>query len=69
MTVLVPELDDYLRPPEARQRFALVPQADVIGIEGAKHLWVGERFVRTALTEIVRRVSPAALPLPTSWPA
>jgi uncharacterized protein len=69
MTVLVPELDDYLRPAEARQRFALVPQADVIGIEGAKHLWVGERFVRTALTEIVRRVSPAALPLPTSWPA
>jgi alpha/beta superfamily hydrolase len=68
MTVLVPELDDYLRPAEARQRFALVPQAEVIAVEGAKHLWVGERFVRIALTEIVRQVAPHALPLPTSWP-
>jgi alpha/beta superfamily hydrolase len=68
LTVLVPELDDYLRPAEAEQRFALVPQAEVIGVEGAKHLWVGERFVRIALTEIVRRVAPDALPLPTSWP-
>ncbi len=68
LLVLVPELDDYLRPAEAEQRFALVPQAEVIGVEGAKHLWVGERFVRTALTEIVRRVAPAALPLPTQWP-
>jgi alpha/beta superfamily hydrolase len=68
LTVLVPELDDYLRPTEARQRFALVPQAQVIAVEGAKHLWVGERFVRIALTEIVRQVAPAALPLPTSWP-
>ena len=35
----------------------------------AKHLWVGERFVRTALTEIVRHVAPEALPLPTQWPS
>jgi alpha/beta superfamily hydrolase len=69
LTVLVPELDDYLRPAEARQRFALVPQAEVLSVEGAKHLWVGERFVRVALTEIVRRAAPQALPLPTSWPA
>ena len=69
LTVLVPELDDYLRPDEARQRFALVPQAEVIAVEGAKHLWVGERFVRVALTEIVRRVAPGAVPLPTAWPA
>jgi alpha/beta superfamily hydrolase len=68
LTVLVPELDDYLRPAEAQRRFALVPQAEVIPVEGAKHLWVGERFVRIALTEIVRRVAPQALPLPTSWP-
>jgi alpha/beta superfamily hydrolase len=68
LTVLVPERDDYLRPDEARARFALVPQAEVLGVEGAKHLWVGERFVRIALTEIVRRVAPQALPLPTTWP-
>jgi uncharacterized protein len=61
LTVLVPELDDYLRPDEARQRFARVPKADVIGVDGAKHLWVGEKYVRLVLTEIVRTVNPAAL--------
>ena len=69
LVALVPELDDYLRPDEARERFALVPQADVIGVPGGRHLWVGERFVRIALTEIVRQLAPLALPLPTHWPA
>ena len=68
LVVLVPELDDYLRPDEARRRFTLVPQARLVAVEGAKHLWVGERFVREALTEIVRTVAPLALPLPTTWP-
>ncbi len=67
LTVLVPELDDYLRPDEARRRFARVPQADLIAVDRAKHLWVGEPYVRIVLTEIVRRVNPAALPLPTEW--
>src|ERR1700749_2326492 len=67
LVALVPELDDYLRPDEARQRFARVPQAEVIGVDGAKHLWVGEKYVSIALNEIVRRVSPAAWPLPTEW--
>lgn len=67
LIALVPELDDYLRPPEARQRFARVPQADVIGVDRAKHLWVGEPSVRIVLGEIVRRVNPAAWPLPTEW--
>lgn len=65
LVVLVPEFDDYLRPEEARTRFARVPQAEVIGVEGAKHLWVGEPYVRIALDEIVKRVNPAAHPLPT----
>jgi hypothetical protein len=43
-----------------------VPQAEVVAAEGAKHLWVGERYTRVALNEIVRRVNPAAWPLPTS---
>jgi uncharacterized protein len=64
---LVPEFDDYLRPVEARARFARIPQAEVIGVPEAKHLWVGERFVRIVLNEIVRRVNPAAWPLPTEW--
>ncbi|PRY01805.1 alpha/beta hydrolase [Allonocardiopsis opalescens] len=67
LVALVPEFDDYLRPPEARERFARVPQAEVLGVEGAKHLWVGESSVRTVLNEIVRRVAPAAHPLPTEW--
>ncbi|SEG57981.1 hypothetical protein SAMN05444920_103275 [Nonomuraea solani] len=65
LVALVPEFDDYLRPDEARTRFARVPQAEVIGVEGAKHLWVGEPYVRIALNEIVKRVNPAAQPLPT----
>lgn len=64
---LVPEFDDYLRPAAARERFAVIPQAEVVGIEGAKHLWVGEKYVRIVLDEIVRRVNPAAAPLPVEW--
>ncbi len=67
LTVLVPELDDYLQPPAARERFARVPQAAVIAVPGAKHLWVGEPYVRVALTEIVRRLAPDQLPLATTW--
>jgi alpha/beta superfamily hydrolase len=66
---LVPELDDYLRPAEARQRFARVPQAEVIGVDGAKHLWVGEPAVRRVLDEVVKRVAPTAYPLPTTVPS
>jgi alpha/beta superfamily hydrolase len=69
LVALVPELDDYLRPAEARERFAVVPQAEVIGVDGAKHLWVGEPYVRRVHEEIVRLVNPAALPLATTWPA
>lgn len=67
LIALVPGLDDYLRPEEARRRFARVPQAEVIGVDRTKHLWVGEPSVRIVLNEIVRRVNPAAWPLPTEW--
>ena len=67
LLVLVPELDDYLRPDEARRRFARVPQAELIAVDRAKHLWVGEPSVRIVLREIVRRINPAAWPLPTEW--
>jgi alpha/beta superfamily hydrolase len=65
LVALVPERDDYLQPPEARERFAMVPQAEVVGVDGAKHLWVGEPYVRVVLNEIVKRVAPEAWPLPT----
>ena len=67
IVVVVPEFDDYLRPDEARERFAAVPQATVIAVEGGKHLWVGESQTRRVLTEIVAAVNPDALPLPTDW--
>ncbi len=67
LTALIPEFDDYLRPAEARRRFARVPQARVIAGDNAKHLWVGEAQVRIVLNEIVRLVNPAAWPLPTEW--
>ncbi|WP_418276296.1 alpha/beta hydrolase [Isoptericola jiangsuensis] len=65
LVVLVPEHDDYLQPAEARERFARVPQAEVIGVDGAKHLWVGEPAVRRVLDEIVQHVLPGHDPLPT----
>ena len=67
VVALVPELDDYLRPAEAVQRFSAIPLARVVGVEGAKHLWVGEKYVRRVLDEIVTTVSPDAGPLPTTW--
>jgi hypothetical protein len=66
VTALVPEFDDYLRPAEAARRFAAVPQAEVIGVPGAKHLWVGD--AETVLDAIVRRVAPdVPVPLPRTW--
>ncbi|GAA3682786.1 hypothetical protein GCM10023081_20950 [Arthrobacter ginkgonis] len=56
LTVLVPEHDDFLRPAEAAQRFARVPQARLVPVQGAKHLWVGERYAAAALDGIVEAV-------------
>jgi alpha/beta superfamily hydrolase len=65
VTAIVPEFDDYLRPDEARSRFAAIPQAEVVAVPQAKHLLVGA--AETVLDEIVRRVAPAAFPLPQEW--
>ena len=68
LVVLVPEHDDYLRPDEARTRFASVPGVRLIAVDGAKHLWVGESQTRRVLNEIVAVVNPSAAPLPEEWP-
>ena len=66
LVALVPEHDDYLQPPEAQERFAGVPQTEVVGVEGAKHLWVGH--TERVLDEIVARVAPEIeVPLPREW--
>ena len=66
LIALVPEFDDYLQPEAARERFALVDDIEIIGVDGAKHLWVGESSTTRVLNEIVRTVNPAAYPLPDS---
>ena len=65
ITALVPEHDDYLKPDQARIRFASIPQLDLIAVDGAKHLWVGEPYVHRVLSEIVRIIAPSRLPLRT----
>jgi len=67
LVALIPEHDDYLQPAEAAQRFASVPNIQLINVEDGKHLWVGENQTRRVLTEIVAQVNPSALPLPTEW--
>ncbi len=68
ITALVPEHDDYLKPDEARIRFAAIPQLELIAVDGAKHLWVGEPYVHRVLSEITRIIAPERLPLPTELP-
>jgi hypothetical protein len=66
VVALVPEHDDYLKPDEARRRFAAIPQAEVIGVDGAKHLWVGD--AERALDEVTARLAPdVEVPLPSRW--
>lgn len=65
LTALIPEFDDYLKPDQARQRFSVIPQAQLIAVDGAKHLWVGEPYVHRVLSEITKIVAPQRLPLPT----
>lgn len=67
LTALVPELDDYLKPDEARERFSVVPQCEVLPIADCKHLWVGEKFVRIAWNEILKRALPEREPLTWNW--
>jgi uncharacterized protein len=62
---LVPEFDDYLQPPQAIERFKPLSQIQIIPVEGAKHLWVGEPAVHRVLSEITKIIAPERLPLPT----
>ena len=68
VVALVPEHDDFLRPAEAQARFAVAPSVRVVPVAGAKHLWVGEKYVRIVLDTIADLVVPGSAPLPTHWP-
>ena len=60
----IPEHDEYLNPEQAKDRFKNFPRLTLIPIAGAKHLWVGERYVHLVLSEITKQISPNKLPLP-----
>lgn len=67
ITALIPEHDDYLKPPQAAIAFAPIPQIKLINVDEAKHLWVGEPSVYRVLSEIVSILNPRALPLPEEF--
>jgi len=67
LVAVIPEFDDFLRPDEARPRFAAVPETEFVVVEGGKHLWVGESQTRRVLSEILLRLNPGALPMPESY--
>lgn len=64
---LIPELDDYLVPEVAISRFAEASDVIIEPVEGAKHLWVGEKFVYLVLNRITELLSPEFAPLPIEW--
>ncbi len=67
VTAIVPEFDDYLQPAEARRRFARIPQARVVAIPGAYHLFVGR--AEEAFDALVETVlgGTVATPLPREY--
>lgn len=67
LVALIPELDEFLKPAEAAERFAVVPHAQVLAYESEKHLWVGERATRSVLNKIAETTVPGSTPLPTSY--
>jgi alpha/beta superfamily hydrolase len=67
LMALIPEHDEFLPPEAARKRFSVLPEAEMIYVDEAKHLWVGEVSTRRVLNEIVRVVNPAKYPLPLTF--
>ena len=63
ITALIPELDDYLKPEAARDKFSKVKNLRQIDVAGGKHLLVGEPMVHLVLSEIVKVIAPSRLPL------
>ena len=67
ITALIPELDDYLKPDAASQRFGVVPKIKITAVDGAKHLWIGEPSVHRVLSEIRSIVTGNQEPLPVEF--
>jgi len=67
LVAIVPEHDEFLAPKEATIRFSVLPEAQVIAVDGAKHLWVGELATKRVLNEIVKIAAPESYPLPEQF--
>lgn len=67
LVALVPELDDFLVPAAAIERFSVVPHAQVLAFDGEKHLWVGEKATARVLNTVAETVIPGSTPLPTEY--
>jgi uncharacterized protein len=69
VTAVVPEFDDYLRPAEAERRFARIPQARVVAIPGAYHLFVGraEDAFDAVVHAVLGEAYPDITPLPREY--
>jgi alpha/beta superfamily hydrolase len=67
LIALVPEHDEFLPPGPAAERFSVLPEAEMIYVDDAKHLWVGETSTKRVLNEIVRAVNPSKYPLAESY--
>jgi alpha/beta superfamily hydrolase len=67
LVAIIPELDEFLAPKQAATRFSVVPEAQVIAVDGAKHLWVGESATKRVLNEIVKLAAPSSYPLPEQF--
>lgn len=64
---LVPELDEFLNPEQASERFSILPKAKLLSFDGEKHLWVGESATRRVFNAIAEEIVPGSSPLPTEY--
>ena len=64
LVAVIPELDDYLKPDEAAIRFLVIKSIELVNVEAAKHLWVGESATKRVLDEIVCVTNASSYPLP-----
>ena len=67
LVALIPELDEFLNPDQAREKFAVLKKTKLLEFDGEKHLWVGESATRRVFNAIAEEVSPGSAPLPTSY--
>lgn len=67
MYALIPELDDYLKPADAKIRFSSLPNLNLVPVTGGKHLWIGESQVRVVLNSIVKFITGNDEDLPIEY--